>query len=176
MTCIWVQKVSAVLLINLFQNRRHHFYKLTILRFKAHYVQSTSDGIDSLNIGYASFFAFDIERQVVGGHKSAQNRLYFSSYLISIQNRMQIYSLDIFADLIHVLFSHDSLILLDHLIMLQNKALDSSIELMSFVKKALQYFNAKIFANLENVLVLTNKFTEHRQVRASSSVLLQKVT
>lgn len=55
---------------------------------------------------------------------------------------MQIYSLDIFADLVHVLFGHDLLILLNHLIMLENEALDSPVELMTFIEKALQYFNA----------------------------------
>ena len=88
---------------------------------------------------------------------------------------MQADPFNVFSDLIGILLRHNALAIFENLVVLLEKALNASIELMRLVEEALQDLHSQIFANLENVSILPNHFSQDGQISASCSVLLQEV-
>ena len=88
---------------------------------------------------------------------------------------MQADPFNVFPDLVSILLGHNGLVIFKNLVVLLEKALNVSIELMRLVEEALQDLHSQIFANLENVSILSNHFSQDGQICASCSILLQEV-
>ena len=98
-----------------------------------------------------------------------------ASYILIFKDWMQTDSLNVFANLLSILFAHDFIVVSKHFLVFGDEALDVAVEMVRLNEQPFENFDTQILANLQDVRVFSDHFSKDDQVCTASCIPFQVI-